>query len=363
MSDEREEFKLDAGFWRATAVLAAITVAGCYGVVVFPIEKYLPEAVSAAKSIDFLFKFMAFFSVPMLVAVYGYMIYFAVRYRHRPDEPVDAVGSSLHDVPKLEAAWTIIPSLLMLVLGILSYIYIGDYWGEAQAGTPAIEAIGHTWYFEFRYPGLKNSVLGELHLPVGQPVTMYVTSAERNEQDAVLHSFWVPEFRIKQDMNPGMLSPIHFTPTRIGTYQLVCTVFCGRGHADMRAKAFVQSRADFDKWFEQQKQSEATSGGQVVATSSGSAATGQKIFTAKCAVCHSTGAFDERKVGPGLGNLFKDPKHPTLLSGKPATPDGVAAILRNGLVGDMGTMPNMQTNGLSQKDVVDLVAYLASLHK
>src|SRR5215472_4578905 len=114
-----EEHKLDAGFWRATIVMGVISALGMWGVVVFPIQ------------IDWLFKFMAFFSVPILVYVNGYMIYFTVRYRNRKGQPIDEPGSSIHDHKALEFWWTAIPSVLMLVLGVLSYLLMPKYYTAA----------------------------------------------------------------------------------------------------------------------------------------------------------------------------------------------------------------------------------------
>jgi cytochrome c oxidase subunit II len=334
-----------------------------WGVVIFPIGDYLPAASSAALDIDYIFRFMAFFGVPILVYVNGYIIYFAWRYHTRKGDDPMAVGSNVHDYPPLEIGWTVIPTILMIVLAIISYVVLPRYYLASAASVATIEAIGHTFYYEFRYPGLKNSVLNEMHLPVGKQVTIDLTSSEVNVQKAVIHSFWAPEFRVKQDMIPGMIVPIHFTPTIKGTYRIICTEFCGLGHSNMIGKVVVESQADFDKWFAQQKGQVANGTVPAVVLSKGDAAHGATLFAAKCTACHSAGPFSERKVGPGLGEVLHDPNHPNLVNDKPATPENVAGILENGASGDMGTMPNMQVNQLTAADVADLVAYLESLHK
>src|SRR5579872_884007 len=367
--NHQAEEHLDAGFWRTFWVLALISAALMAVVVLYPIDRwFLPEASTASVSIDRIFKFSMFFAVPIMVYVNGFLIYFAIRYRRRPDDAADAVGSDIHDHRALETWWTLVPALLMVVLEILSYIVIPEYYptGQAQASAVTMEAIGHKFYFEFRYPGLKNSVLNELHLPINVPVTMDITSLEDSQDtatEAVLHSFWVPEFRLKQDMIPGMVVPIHFTPREIGTFRIVCAEFCGLGHSHMWGKVVVQSQADFDRWYAAQKQGEANGGAQpAVALNNGDAAAGQTLFMAKCTTCHRAAPFEQRLVGPGLGNLFHDPRHPTLVTGKPAVPANVAEIIEHGAHGDMGTMPNMQANGLTPTDVANLVAYLKSLH-
>jgi len=360
VNTEHEEHKLDAGFWRATIVMGVISALGMWGVVVFPIERFVPEAAGIAVQIDWLFKFMAFFSVPILVYVNGYMLYFTVRYRNRTGQPMDRPGSSVHDHKALEFWWTAVPSALMLVLGILSYVLIPQYYTAraASANSVTVEAIGHQFSWEFRYPGLRDPVPDELHLPINVPVTVDVTSTD------VIHSFWVPAFRMKQDMIPGMVVPMTFTPTEVGKYEIVCTEFCGVGHSGMRDRyVYVQTQSDFDAWYAAEKTKQAHKTTEVTAAvlASGDAAAGGQLFEVRCTTCHNAAPFDQRKVGPGLANLFHDPAHPKLLSGKAPTPADVAEILEHGLSGPMGQMPNAQLNGLSAKDIADLVAYLKTL--
>jgi cytochrome c oxidase subunit II len=360
VSTGHHEHRLDAGFWRATIVMGVISALGMWGVVVFPIDRFVPEAAGIAKQIDWLFKFMAFFSVPILVYVNGYIIYFAVRYRNRKGQPITEVGSSIHDHHTLEFWWTAIPTVLMLVLGVLSYMLIPQYYTARAATTDSvtIEAIGHQFSWAFRYPGLRDPVPDELHLPVGVPVTIDVTSTD------VIHSFWVPAFRMKQDMIPGMVVPMTFTPTEIGKYEIVCTEFCGVGHSGMRDRyVYVEPQADFDAWFAAEKTKQAHQSTEVTATvlASGDAAAGKTLFGQRCTICHNAAPFDQRKVGPGLANLFSDPAHPDLLSGKPATPANAAEILEHGLTGPMGQMPNAQMNSLTPQDIANVIAYLKTL--
>jgi cytochrome c oxidase subunit 2 len=371
VSDHPGEHYLDAGFWRAVAVMGVISAILMAVVVVYPIDRwFLPEASTVSVKIDDIFRFSMFFGVPILVYVNGFLIYFSLRYRRRPDEPQSAVGSPIHDHRTLETWWTVVPALLMVALAVISYFVIPEYYPTNQAAATAVtmEAIGHRFYFEFRYPGLKNSVLNELHLPIGVPVTMDITSYEQatdTANEAVIHSFWVPEFRLKQDMIPGMVVPIHFTPSELGTFRIVCAEFCGLGHSHMWGKVVVQSHAEFDKWYADQQRADLASaaGMKPLSLAGGDPAAGQALFTQKCSVCHNAAPFDQRKVGPGLGNLFHDPQHPNLVTGKPATPINVADILEHGAHGAMGVMPDMRANGLTPKDVANLVAYLQSLHK
>lgn len=355
---------LDQEFWSVTLIMAVISGLLMWGVVIFPIDDYLPRASSAATDIDYIFRWMAFFSVPFIIFVNGYIIYFAWRYHTHKGDDLRPVGSDIHDQPVLEAAWTIVPSILMVILGVLSYVVMPKYYLASAASVATIEAIGHTFYYEFRYPGLKQTVLNEMHLPIGKQVTIDLTAAEPDIRNAVIHSFWAPEFRVKQDMIPGMIVPIHFTPTRVGTYRIICTEFCGLGHSDMVGKVVVEEQADFDRWFAAQRTAQANAAAMPAVTlAGGRPLQGQRLFGAKCTACHTTGPFTDRRVGPGLGNLFHDPAHPLLVNGKPADAADVADIVEHGATGDMGTMPDMRVNQLTPRQIADLVAYLQSLHK
>ncbi|MDE2571000.1 MAG: cytochrome c oxidase subunit II, partial [bacterium] len=195
----------------ATLVMGIISAVLMVLIVVWPINDSLAVAASSDSTIDAIFKFMLFFAVPIYVYVNGYIIYFAWRYKHRQHEAGDAVGIPLYGVVPLEIWWTVLPAILMVVLGIWSAIGLLKLY-DPQPGALNVESIGHQWKFEFRYPGLKSSFYGDFYLPVNRPVTMNITSTD------VIHSFWVPQFRVKLDMVPGMVQQLHFTPTQIGTY-------------------------------------------------------------------------------------------------------------------------------------------------
>ncbi|TAM91335.1 cytochrome c oxidase subunit II [bacterium] len=349
---------LDRSFWSVTLVLAVISAILIVLIAIWPINDTLAVAATSDYGIDALFKFMLFFAVPIFVFVNGYVVYFARRYKHRSNEPADAVGIPLYGVVPLEIWWTILPALLMVVLGVWSAITLFSLY-KPQAGALNVEAVGHQWKFELRYPGLKSSFYGDFYLPVNRPVTMNITSAD------VVHSFWVPQFRVKLDMVPGMVQQLHFTPTQVGNYPLICTEFCGIGHGDMRTTVHVVPQADYDKWFSgtQQQVAKAAAGASSLNLAAGDAAKGQAAFEQKCSVCHNMAAFAQKKVGPGLQNILNDPAHPKLVDGSTATPENVAHIIQNGYTGDIGVMPNAQANGLSSSDVSNLVAYLKSQSK
>lgn len=369
--------RLGRGFWSVTLVLAVLSVAAIIFWYVTPLDILMPVvAAQPGIQIDALLRFMLASGSALYIFVCGYIIYFMVSFRVRPGEAPDAIGVQVHDNHKLEFWWTIIPTLFVVLLSILSVII----WAQIQIKQPAnglvVESIGHQWYYTFRYPQIHGEVTDEMHLPVNQPVVLNVTSND------VIHSFWIPDIRLKADMVPGLVNTIRFTPTRIGRYPIICTEFCGTEHGEMNATVpgangaknpgaqyvVIDSRADFQKWYSgwQTKNANAsdalpTASTGAISLAGGSVTAGQATFATKCSACHAIGPFSQKIVGPGLKGVLHDPSHPKLVDGDPATPPNVAKILQQGYKGDMGVMPNASANGLSDKDIANLVAYLNSL--
>jgi cytochrome c oxidase subunit II len=363
---KHQSARVDRTFWIVTAVLGILSVILSYCIIVTPLDYILPGAslhvADRGDDIDFLFRFMGVVSAVIFVYVIGYLIYFSVAFRRRRDDEPGAIGVQIHDSHSLEFWWTLVPTILVAILAVLSV----QVWARVQfgSGVPAltVEVIGHQFNYEFRYPGLQQSYFSNvepMHLPVGRQVRVLVTSAD------VIHSFWVPEMRMKADTVPGLVQNLNFTPQHAGTYDIVCTEFCGVNHSRMQAKLIVQSSADFDAWLAGMKKKEAvegnSSGGAALAFAAGKPEAGKALFAQKCSSCHQIAPFDQKLVGPGLAQLTDDAKHPLLVNGQSPTAEHIAGILQNGYSGPIGMMPNQQANGLSSQDIANLVAYLTSL--
>lgn len=338
--------------------MTLVNVAFTVWVLTANLDWLLPGASNTASdtaySIDGLFKFMAVFCFAICIYVNGYVLYFAIVFRRRRGEAADTIGVQVHDMPKLEFWWTAIPTVLLVILMIYSYVVWRQIYFPPTAAALTTEVIGHQFNWEFRYPGLKGSVFNEMHLPVGQPVRVLITSGD------VIHQFWIPEFRVKTAAVPGLVTDLNFTPSHAGTYTVSCSEYCGVNHSKMQAKLVVEEPAAFDKWLAQ----EATATAQAapaIALASGNAAAGKALFAQKCTVCHAIAPFDQKVVGPGLLHITDDPQHPNLVDNKPPTPDDIAEILEKGFTGPIGTMPDRQANALSDTDIANLVAYLTSL--
>jgi cytochrome c oxidase subunit II len=363
---KHEAARVDRTFWIVTIVLTLISVVLSYLIIVTPLDYILPgaslHAADRGDDIDFLFRFMGVVSAIIFVYVMGYLAYFAAAFRRRRGESSASIGVQIHDAPVLEIWWTVIPTILVAILAVLSVqVWSRIQFGNGSAPALTVEVIGHQFNYEFRYPGLADSYYSTtqpMHLPVGRSLRVLVTSAD------VIHSFWVPEMRMKADTVPGLVQNLNFTPQRVGTYDIVCTEFCGVNHSRMQAKLIVQPAADFDAWLAGMKKQQAaggSGGGATLALALGKADDGKALFAQKCSSCHQVAPFDQKLVGPGLAHLTDDPKHPVLVNGQTPTAEHIAGILQNGYSGPIGMMPNQQANGLSAQDIANLVAYLVSI--
>ena len=360
----QQKVDLGPGFWPVIIGLSIFNLIASYFIATVDLTKYLPAAAAPADEIDGLIKFMAVFGNAIFVYVTGFIVYFSIVWRRRASDGPDSIGIQVHDSPKLELWWTAIPLLLMIVLAVLSVKVWANL--QSQAGDVlTMESIGHQFKYEFRYPKLKASIYDEMHVPIGTPVALNVTSAD------VIHSFWVPQIRIKYDMVPGLVQTIRFTPNKTGTYPVICTEFCGTNHSNMAAKMVIDTPRDFNTWLTKQAQLQSSGGGPVALTG-GNVATGATLFTAKCSSCHNAnGGYEAKIVGPGLGKLASDPGHPMLVTGEKPDAAGISHILINGYQGpdksqgkegpSAGAMPNKAANALSNTDISNLTAYLLSL--
>lgn len=352
---------LGPGFWLVTAIMAVLSV----GAAIFWINVQFPmgvdQAADTAIPTDILFKVLAVIGSALFIYVAGYIVYFSIVFRRPKGAPANTIGVQIHDAPVLEFWWTVIPAVVVLGLAIASVDLLNNIYNTA-GDVLTMEAIGYQFGFQFRYPKLPGPV-ADMHIPVNTPVTIHVTSRD------VIHGFWIPEVRVKQDMVPGLINTVRFTPIKIGVYPIVCTSYCGIAHGGMHAVVHVDSQQDFAKWFSSQQGSGGAGGGggsaqgAAVTLSDGDIAAGQQLFGQKCSACHSVGPFSQKLVGPGLGHLFDDSDHPKLVNGTEPSPQDIAMILKNGYQGDLGVMPSSQVNQINNKDIANLVAYLVSLSK
>ena len=232
------------------AITIALTAVGTVVVLNVP---WLPEqASSQAGEMDTLYDVLAVASVFVFALVMGILIVSVLRFRRRYGDEGD--GVPIHGHTGLEVVWTTIPAIIVTGAAIYSGIVLADI-EESKAGTKTIDVTGQqfAWSFGYRDQGIKNA--GELHLVKDTPYLFKLHAKD------VLHSFWVPEFRLKKDAVPGITTDVRVKPTRAGTYTLVCAELCGLGHATMRATVRVEDQAAFDRWVKAQKKQQVPTGG------------------------------------------------------------------------------------------------------
>jgi cytochrome c oxidase subunit 2 len=232
----------------------------------------LPVDASAnAPVYDELFKVLFSIGTILFIGIVGLIIYSLVRFRRRPNETGD--GEAIEGNLPLEILWTAIPAVVVLFVGIYIYdIYdrmggmapLNDHsmhsmameertWGgispvslnseEGIAPLP-VDVTAMQFAFIFHYPDSEITT-GELHVPVGQPISLQMKALD------VIHAFWVPQFRLKQDVIPGQPTLLSFTPTRTGTYPIVCAELCGPYHGGMRSNVIVEEPDRFAAWVAQ----------------------------------------------------------------------------------------------------------------
>ena len=271
-------------------MIAIGVIASLIGIAITLWIDWFPEdAATSANKIDDLYDVLLICSVPVFVLVMTIAIYSVVRFRAMPGDMGD--GAPIHGNTRLEIFWVTIPFIMVTALAIYGW-YILDDLEAKQPNEMVVKVTGQQFTWTFEYPSEKvNSP--ELVLPVNRPVEFKIQTKD------VIHSFWVPQFRLKSDAVPGLTTAIRITPNKTGRYEVVCAELCGLGHATMRQFVRVLPASQFDSWVSKQRKA-AGGGGEEAAS-----ANGEELFTsAGCAGCHTLkAAGSTAKVGPDLGKL------------------------------------------------------------
>lgn len=203
-------------------------------------EYMLPPAKSTmAEQTDALFHFINITSVVLLLGITVAIIFFAWKYRRRSDEDVTPVITHNN---KLEITWSIIPLILVIIVfgwGFSGYMNLSSTPDDAYE----IRVVGKSWLWEFHYETGHVSV-NELHFPAERPVKLVMSS------DDVIHSFYIPDFRVKKDVLPNRYTSLWFEATETGESVIFCTEYCGNAHSNMMATAHAHSQEDFETWLE-----------------------------------------------------------------------------------------------------------------
>lgn len=301
-------------------------------------------AARSAVEIDNLFIFLIAVCLFFFVLVEGMLIYFAVKYRRR--KGADAIATSDVTGSKiLETIWIVIPSIVVLSFFVYGYLVFMDV-RTPRAGADEVHVTAQQFFYTFEYPNGKKSI-GELRVPLGKPVKLIMTSKD------VIHGFFIPEYRLKQDILPGTYVTLWLEPRVTGTFHIFCTQYCGVGHSTMRGKLIVMPAAEYARWL---------AGGAPPAGQSLAASGKALAEKSGCLGCHTTTGAPS--VGPSWKGLFGRKVH--LAGGGTVTAD--EAYLRESIddpgakivSGFQNVMPTFKTV-LSDEDVTRIIAYIKTL--
>ena len=305
-----------------------------------PNFQLIPQAASStANHLDHLTVYLLIVATIFTVLIFTAVFYFAIKYRRRADHerPVEVEGAM-----PLEILWSVVPFLLMMVM-------FG--WGASiffEMSRPPDDAmniyvVGKQWMWKTQHIEGRREI-NELHVPVGRPVKLTMTSED------VIHSFFMPAFRVKFDVLPGKYTTAWFNPTRPGKYHLFCAEYCGTLHSGMIGWIYVMEPAEYERWLAGETESLASSG--------------QQLFQfLACANCHRT---DKPGRCPNLEGLFGKPVQLTTGEVVKADEDYIReSILNPGakiVAGYQNIMPSFQ--GLvTEEELLKLIEYIKSLSK
>jgi cytochrome c oxidase subunit II len=298
-----------------------------------------PAASSIADDVDKLYFVLTGITLFFTVLIFSIIFYFMIKYRRRSD---DEIPEATHTPMALELTWTIIPSLICVVLFVwASELYVRN--SRPPDASTEIFVIGKQWMWHRQHPEGPREI-NELHVPVGVPVKLTMTSQD------VIHDFYIPAFRVKKDVLPGRYSSIWFEPTETGTFHLFCAQYCGTNHSEMIGWVYVMSPKDYAAWLAGGEQTESL------------AQQGQQLFIQfGCNTCHTSEAGGR---GPSLAGIYGKPQK--LQSGETRVVDETMirdAIFTPNSVHVPGYQPIMPTyqGQIDEEQMLQLIAYVKSL--
>ena len=302
---------------------------------------WLPKGASTiAPDVDNLFNVIMWICIFFFLLVTIMLVVFTIMYRHKPGSARDTAAG--HNTT-LELTWTLIPSVIVVFLYYYGFRHYMDMTIEPP-NSYEIRAVGKMWQWSFVYPtGLEHN---ELHVPVGTPVRMVLQSND------VIHSLYIPAFRVKKDVVPGRYNRMWFEATDVGTYEIYCAAYCGTNHSTMRGVVVVQSKADYEQWLRVETEK---------ASNLPPVEKGAKLYrTQGCVQCHSLDGT--RLVGPSWKDLFGKTESITggtkVLVDREYVRESILQPLAKIVDGYPGTMPPF---ALKDNDIDAVIAYMKSI--
>jgi cytochrome c oxidase subunit 2 len=298
-----------------------------------------PESASTlSRQVDALYLFLIGVSLFFSLLIAAMVIYFAVKYRRQsPEDRPKAVHGSI----VLELTWTIIPLMIALVIfGWGAKIYFEQR--HVPASAMDVYVVGKQWMWKFQHPSGRREI-NELHIPVGTPVKLMMATED------VIHSFFIPAFRVKYDVVPGSYRTMWFEATKPGTYHLFCAEYCGTKHAGMTGQVVVMQPDEFQRWLS------GATGLSVVQS-------GEKLFQdLGCVTCHK---LDDTGRGPSLHGVFgsqvKLETGEALVADENYLRESILNPQAKIVAGHQPIMPTYQ-GLISEEGLIQIIAYIKTL--
>ena len=298
---------------------------------------------SEATRIERVWWLMFGLSAAVYVAVAGFILVAVVRGRHSGPQPPDAK----RDERFIWIGGIVMPVVVLAVLAVVTVTSTRDLRPE-DPGAVRIEVVGKRWWWDVRYPRDGVASANEVHVPVGRPVDLVLSSTD------VIHSFWVPELAGKVDMVPGQVNHLRFTTTKAGVYRGVCAEFCDLGHANMAFVVVAEPPEDFSRWLARAASASGTTPQDELA------ARGEVVFLREsCGGCHQVkGTTAQGKRGPELSDFGG--RRTIAAATVPNTPEHLMEFLRDPDSVKPGVLMPPSPH-ISDDELRALVAYLEGL--
>jgi cytochrome c oxidase subunit II len=300
---------------------------------------FFPEAASSvAGQVDAFYLALVAISAVMSLLIAGLIVFFAIKYRRRPGNEIPLEYKPYH---WMEAVWIIVPFIVFMVIfvaGAKLYFVVQ----RPPADTLDMYVTGKQWMWKFQHPDGQTEI-NELHVPVNRPIRLTMASED------VIHSFFVPAFRVKRDVLPNRYTELWFEATRTGQFHLFCAEYCGTEHSRMIGTVYVMEPADYEEWL--------AGGGTGSAVEAG-----ERLFTQyACDTCHMAGPTSR---GPSLAGLYGHSV--PLADGRTVIADD--AYIRESILdprakivaGYEPIMPSFRGQ-LTEENIMQLLAYIRSL--
>ena len=329
-------------------VIALISIAG--GIALgFAIPWFPPQASTQAKKIDTLWYVLVVFGVVVFVAVETVVLYAIYKFRVKPgEESLD--GPPIHGNTRLEIIWTAVPSAIIAGLVVYAAVILQQI-DKHPKGELQLQVYAQQFAWSYGYPnptpGGKTIVSDDLYVVKGVPIDFRLHASD------VLHGFWIPAFRVQEDAVPGITTSLQVTPTRLGTYDVICTELCGLGHSLMRSTVHVVTAAQYNAYISRYVAAKTV---PASTTPAALATVGKTIFTgsAGCGSCHTLAdAKTTGTVGPDLDKFLKG-KSQSFIKTSIEDPN---AYVEKGFAANI--MPANFKTTLSTDQINALVKYLA----